>query len=98
MKKYALILSLCALPAFAQEVEEKPADKLMRFLDRFSIETQEFLGLMAEEFGPAIETLRERIEDWSYYEKPEMLPNGDIIIRRKPDHPVEVENKSVTEL
>ena len=27
-------------------------------------------------------------QDWSAYEAPEMLPNGDIIIRRKPDHPL----------
>jgi hypothetical protein len=24
------------------------------------------------------------VEDWSVYEMPEILPNGDIIIRKKP--------------
>jgi len=30
----------------------------------------------------------EEVEDWSQYEAPEVQPNGDIIIRRKPDAPV----------
>ena len=39
----------------------------------------------AEEMGPRLGALMEQVEDWSVYEAPEMLPNGDIIIRRKPD-------------
>ncbi|SDC35908.1 hypothetical protein [Ruegeria marina] len=49
-----------------------------------------------EQMGPALADLAERVEDWSVYEMPEMLPNGDIIIRRKtplpeaqPDQPAE---------
>lgn len=41
------------------------------------------------EMGPAFGALLEEIEDWSIYEAPEVLPNGDIIIRRKPDAEVE---------
>ncbi len=41
-------------------------------------------GFMAE-MGPALGELMEEVEDWSRYEAPEVLPNGDIIIRRKPD-------------
>ena len=41
----------------------------------------------AEEMGPRLGALMEQVEDWSVYEAPEMLPNGDIIIRRKPDVP-----------
>ncbi|SHG42986.1 hypothetical protein [Cognatishimia maritima] len=37
------------------------------------------------EMGPAFGTLLKEIEDWSVYEAPEILPNGDIIIRRKPE-------------
>lgn len=37
-----------------------------------------------EEMGPALADLARNIQDWSVYEVPEMLPNGDIIIRRKP--------------
>ncbi|WP_176248528.1 hypothetical protein [Sulfitobacter sp. HGT1] len=42
----------------------------------------------ASEMGPAFADLLETVEDWSVYEAPEILPNGDIIIKRKPDVPV----------
>lgn len=38
----------------------------------------------AAEMGPALGALLESVEDWSVYEPPEILPNGDIIIKRKP--------------
>ncbi|WP_428926034.1 hypothetical protein [Marinibacterium sp. SX1] len=40
-----------------------------------------------EEMGPALNNMMDEVKDWSRYETPEMLPNGDIIIRRKPDAP-----------
>lgn len=43
----------------------------------------------AEEMGPKLGEILDQVEDWSAYETPEMLPNGDIIIRRKPDHPLQ---------
>ena len=43
----------------------------------------------AEQMGPALSDLLDQVEDWSAYHPPEMLPNGDIIMRRKiPDEPV----------
>lgn len=42
----------------------------------------------ATEMGPKLTELLEQVDDWSAYTAPEMLPNGDIIIRRKPDHPM----------
>lgn len=41
-------------------------------------------GFMSE-MGPALSELMEQVQDWSRYEMPEVLPNGDILIRRKPD-------------
>ena len=38
-----------------------------------------------EEMGPALGRVLDEVDDWSRYEAPEMLDNGDIIIRRKPD-------------
>ncbi|MEM1074474.1 MAG: hypothetical protein AAF665_10720 [Pseudomonadota bacterium] len=38
-----------------------------------------------DQMGPAMLELMGEIEDWSVYEVPEVLENGDIIIRRKPD-------------
>jgi len=50
----------------------------------------------AQEMGPALGKIIEQVEDWSVYHPPEMLPNGDIIIRRKtpedtPEEPQENE-------
>lgn len=44
---------------------------------------REFQGFM-DEMGPAMIDLMDEIKDWSAYEAPEILDNGDIIIRRKP--------------
>ncbi|WP_371933258.1 hypothetical protein [Ruegeria discodermiae] len=38
-----------------------------------------------EEMGPAFADMAQEVKDWSVYEMPEILPNGDIIIRRKPE-------------
>jgi len=35
------------------------------------------------EMGPALAEIADQVEDWSVYDMPEILPNGDIIIRRK---------------
>ena len=65
---------------------------------------QELEGLMSKigpsrqsflaEMGPALAEIADKVEDWSRYEAPEILPNGDIIIRRKPDLP---EDETATE-
>ncbi|MBU3034959.1 hypothetical protein OMR53_04850 [Tritonibacter mobilis] len=39
------------------------------------------------EMGPALADIADQVEDWSVYEMPEILPNGDIIIRRKDPQP-----------
>ncbi|MDK3074946.1 hypothetical protein QO034_17795 [Sedimentitalea sp. JM2-8] len=36
-----------------------------------------------EQMGPAFGEMLEDVKDWSAYEPPEILPNGDIILRRK---------------
>ncbi len=40
-----------------------------------------------EEMGPALSDLFDEVQDWTAYEPPEMLPNGDIIIRKRPPAP-----------
>ncbi|QFT57248.1 hypothetical protein FIU94_00305 [Sulfitobacter sp. THAF37] len=47
------------------------------------------LRSFAQEMGPKLAEILEKVEDWSVYEAPEILPNGDIIIRRKPEPPME---------
>lgn len=38
-----------------------------------------------QDMGPKLRDILGQVEDWSVYEAPEILPNGDIIIRRKPE-------------
>jgi hypothetical protein len=40
-----------------------------------------------EEMGPALGEIIGEVRDWTRYSPPELLPNGDIIIRRRPDPP-----------
>lgn len=41
------------------------------------------LRSFAQEMGPALADILEQVKDWSAYHPPEILPNGDIIIRKK---------------
>lgn len=43
----------------------------------------EDLGPKLDELGPALEDLADKLGDLSAYHPPEVLENGDIIIRRK---------------
>ena len=45
------------------------------------------MRLFAEEMGPALAELMAQVDDLTHYQAPEFLPNGDIIIRRRPDAP-----------
>lgn len=95
----------CAMPALAQEEDgpslmERGAQMLMEGLLQEIEPTIDDLQGMAEEFGPALRdfasqmgpalrSLLDEVEDWSVYHPPEILDNGDIIIRRKqPEEPV----------
>ena len=77
MKALALIMALVAAPLHAQEGEvEDGADLLSRAAEML------LRGLLGE-VEPAFRELRDRIGDLDAYHPPEILPNGDIIIRRK---------------
>lgn len=55
-------------------------------LDSFRGQAEELepgLRDFVEEMGPALRDLMDKAGDLSAYEAPEMLPNGDIILRRK---------------
>jgi hypothetical protein len=45
------------------------------------------LQAMVDEMGPAFAEVFEQIDSISYYQPPEILPNGDIIFRRNADAP-----------
>ncbi|MGJ8616091.1 MAG: hypothetical protein ACSHWS_04560 [Sulfitobacter sp.] len=101
---FIAILSLLPLTAQAEEdrglsLMERGAQLFMEgILKEMEPAIDEFEGLadqmgpalknFATEMGPKLTELFEQVDDWSAYTAPEMLPNGDIIIRRKPDHPL----------
>jgi len=62
-------------------------DPAMEELRDFAEEIGPSMQLFAEEMGPALAELISRVDDLTHYSAPEFLPNGDIIIRRKPDAP-----------
>lgn len=60
--------------------EMEPAlENLKELADEFGPAMESF----AAQMGPALRGLMAEVEDWSVYHPPEMLDNGDIIIRRK---------------
>ena len=64
--------------------EMAPAmDEMAQLMEEAGPALQDFVS----EMGPKLLTMLEEVEDWSAYEAPEVQPNGDIIIRRKPDLP-----------
>lgn len=80
--------------------EMAPAlEDLQGMMAEFGPSMAEFLAQM----GPALAGIAKEVEDWSVYEMPEILPNGDIIIRKKPkdNAPAAKDNedeKGVTEI
>lgn len=96
-------LSVVAAPAAAQDEDSKSlmeqgAELFFEGLKQEMEPALEDLRGLAESFGPAMQSffqemgpalaeLGAQVKDWSVYEAPEMLPNGDIIIRKKPDLP-----------
>lgn len=64
-----------------QKQMEPTIDELGALADELGPALRSF----SAEMGPALRELLEQVEDWSAYHPPEVLPNGDIIIRRKQD-------------
>ena len=79
-------LSLMTVPALAQDQNETD---LQEGLDLLSEGTKLLLEGLMDEVGPALQELRNGLEDLNAYHPPEVLPNGDIIIRRKTPREVE---------
>lgn len=96
-----MLMVALALPAVAEEEEapslmergfemflegllqemEPALDDLQGFAEDMGPAFREF----GEAMGPMMRDLFEKVDDINLYELPDVLPNGDIIIRRKPD-------------
>lgn len=56
-------------------------------LTDLATELEPQMRAFVDEMGPRLTDLLGLIDDIQFYEAPEMLENGDIIIRRRPDAP-----------
>ncbi len=77
----ALSLALAAPPVLADETDPPPS-----FEEGFSLLGEGMSLLMRaleSEMAPMLESLGALIDDANAYERPEILENGDILIRRK---------------
>ncbi|GFE48449.1 hypothetical protein So717_02020 [Roseobacter cerasinus] len=86
-------LVICAAAAAPLSAEEdappSPMERgMQQFLEGLLQDMEPAFDSMRgfmQQMGPALMDLMDQVEDWSAYEAPEILPNGDIIIRRKPE-------------
>ncbi|MEM9716646.1 MAG: hypothetical protein AAF826_09025 [Pseudomonadota bacterium] len=90
---YAACLTLAlSTPAWAEE--PKQGFSLWDLFDEMEMMAEDAMPLMEswmERLQPQLQALGSTIGDLSMYEAPEVLPNGDIIIRRKLGPPKEGE-------
>ena len=105
MKQLALILILALpTPALAQDdgpsLMERGAQLFFRGLMEEMDPAMQSLRELVEEAGPAMESFLEemgpalvdlfgKVRDFSAYHPPEILPNGDIIMRKKSEDELE---------
>ena len=75
---FAAAASFAALPVMAEEQGE-----MSEGLDLLSEGTKLLLRGLMSEMEPAFRELEEALDNLNAYHPPEILPNGDIIIRRR---------------
>ncbi|WP_394154239.1 hypothetical protein [Loktanella salsilacus] len=63
------------------------AEPAMRDLQEFADQMGPAMKSLTDQMGPALADIMAMIDDIKNYSAPELLPNGDIIIRRAPDAP-----------
>lgn len=81
MRRFAVLLSLLALPLAAEQHDPTPDEPMGR--DLMGEALRLFMQGLMSEMEPALDDLSELLGEIDSYHPPEMLPNGDIIIRRK---------------
>jgi hypothetical protein len=98
MKRFVYIALIPVMMAAPAQSDPKDWEELRKGLEELSEGTQEFFESWVEELGPLLNSLRDKIDDLGEYEPPEVLPNGDIIIRRKPKPKPPAEQKAPIEI
>ena len=77
MFRLLIPLAFIAAPAFAQDTPEPEGRDLMSEALRL------FMRGLLQEMEPAMDDFSALLDNLDAYHAPEVLPNGDIIIRRK---------------
>lgn len=93
----AFVVALCLSGAPAVAQNDGTGNGMGEGLDLMERGARQLLEGLMEELEPRLKDLRERIGDLNAYEAPEILPNGDIIIRRKKPLDPELEDLPVPE-
>lgn len=80
---FAAAVTATPLHAGQHDAPKTPqtADDELSQLGEFA---ESWMKRFADQMSPMVEQLKEMVDDLNAYEPPELLPNGDIIIRRKP--------------
>ena len=81
--KIAIVALTLTSPATAEEDQSFSLWDLFSEMEQMAEDTMPLMQDWMDRLGPQLEALGDRIGDFSQYEAPEVLPNGDIIIRRK---------------
>ncbi|MEL6337569.1 MAG: hypothetical protein AAFS07_03895 [Pseudomonadota bacterium] len=85
-----------AMPASAQDTttpQTPPSGEVERNIDEMKRTLDQLWDDVVTQMEPTIDRLMrnmetlDRVDDFGYYEDPEILENGDIIMRRKEDAP-----------
>lgn len=77
-----LILSTVPLAGMAQDAPKDDAPLTEEF-DKLADGMRKLLESFSDDVAPMMEGLAEQLKGLDAYHAPEVLPNGDIIIRRK---------------
>ena len=86
MKQFTAILtaSLLAATPIAAEDSKSPLPTEDE-LEQLGELAESWMKRFTDRMSPMVEQLKDMVDDMNAYQAPEMLPNGDIIIRRKPE-------------
>jgi len=80
------VISICLLAPLPVSAQSTPEIRLPEKLDRA---LRDMMDAMKPAIDDAFDAMKDFqvIDDPRHYEMPEIMPNGDIIIRRRPDAP-----------
>ena len=97
MSRFLSVIVIALLPfsALAEDATEPPQAPIFEGLDELADSLRDLFNRFEQDVTPFMDQLGEQLRDLDRYHPPEVLPNGDIIIRRKrpdeapaPDAPV----------